>query len=91
MHVEKYTHLPVRIPVCLPACLPICQPPAALLQPKYLEHHQISPDRAAKRLSLVVRKLASRHIDPVCVTAVLGGNKAPMKIISKLSKIIRIC
>ena len=26
-----------------------------------------------------------------CPTAVSGGNKAPMNIISKLSKIIRIC
>ena len=36
---------------------------------RHLEHHQASPDRAAMRLSLVglVRDVASRHMDPVCV------------------------
>ena len=39
------------------------------MDPRHLEHHQASPDRAAMGLSLVglVRDVASRHMDPVCV------------------------
>ena len=39
------------------------------MDPGHLEHHQASPDRAVIELSLVklVRDVASRHMDPVCV------------------------
>ena len=39
------------------------------MDPRQLEHHQARPDRAAMGLSLVglVRDVASRHMDPVCV------------------------
>ena len=39
------------------------------MDPRHLEHHQASPDRAVMGLSLVglVRDVASRHMDLVCV------------------------
>ena len=39
------------------------------MDPGHLGHHQASPDRAAMGLSLVglVRDVASRHMEPVCV------------------------
>ena len=39
------------------------------MDPRHLEDHQASPDRAAMGLSLVglVRDVASRHIDPASV------------------------
>ena len=46
---------------------PIKQPLATLLEPGHLEHHQASPEGAAKRLWIkgLVYKVVSRHVDPV--------------------------
>ena len=48
---------------------PIKQPLATLLEPGHLEHHQASPEGAAKRLLMkgLVKEVDSRHVDPVCV------------------------
>ena len=42
------------------------------MDPGNLDHHQASPDRAAMGLSLVglVRDVASRRMEPVCVVEV---------------------
>ena len=46
---------------------PIKQPLATLLEPRHLEHHQTSPEGAAKRLWMegLVNEVVSRHVDPV--------------------------
>ena len=48
---------------------PIKQPLATLLEPGHLEHHQASPEGAAKRLSMEgpVKEVDYMHVDPVCV------------------------
>ena len=48
------------------------QPLATLLRPEKLEHHQVSPEGAAKRLFMegLVKEVDTRHVDPVQLDSV---------------------